>query len=1252
MKNLRKFFAVSVMVLTIIVMSGVVVSPAKATAQAGDLIKKDGLSTVYYLGADGKRYVFPHENVYFSWYADFSGVVIVSATELSSYPLGANVVMRPGTKLIKITSDPSVYAVEADGVLKKIQSEADAIALYGANWAQRVVDVADSFFTNYTIGTPLTSGQVPAGTLVKVAGNAAVYYYDGTTYRNIATEAAFTANRFDFANVITVAAIGTAGTAITGAEATLIKTSQAGVTPGQQPGAGTGLTVALSSLTPASINIPANSPVDFLKLNLTASSDGNVSVSSIKLTAYDLGDATWVDDVTFYDSDGVKLGTSKNINNDRYAIFNFATPIVVNAGTTKTLTVRAGIGTNSGGLCTALAFICGGNYILGIATGADVVATGATVSGSFPIKSNSMAAVNGAAVGSVTLGAVTTDQLATNNFGDDNVLLAGFDLTAVNEDILAQTFRLYNGGTNDAAVMDNLKLYADGTEIATGSYGDRYVTFTLTNYKIVEGDTVSFEVRGDIGVTSVGDSIMLYIKNRADFTFVGQTFGFGAQIDDISILNLDTPNVDGIKTTLAAGAFTIDFDKSTTTGTPAKDVKAGDNDVVLGTLLLKSNSENATVESIIDNGANTFEIQGLDPDTDGIDELENLEMVDVSTGGVYDLNFTANATTTHLSLSMVDEISLTKGVARKFLIRADMSDTVGHVIDNGDTLKVHLDSAAMTITGDVSGAAIVDVTPASVDSAITTIKDASLTWTTVGLTNKTVVGGAADVELYRASLKAGTSDSVKLQTIKFTSVATTTVFADTNITKLDLYLNDHLIKTVSNDIVESAGAVADNTISFGSLNATYSTIAAGATVDLVVKATFASTLTLDNQQGGNNTFALELSLFGDATVRSATTNTLVLVNAGGATAGGSRNVTLQGVGTLQVDLLATDIKADEDTYVLAGAQTAADRYVGELKFTTANEAIKVTRLVLTATSTSNVTNADLSAVKLYKYVAGVPTLVASAIPEANGDVIFDPFDVVFPADQATSLFIAVVAKGMNVDADPTSTATYNTNIVYNIDDVDANGDNSGTALVMTADPTPAANQYADGTVVTKTATIVGSILNSITNPMADGALTGGIGKILGKYTFVFDNGSNRNLANGELKAQFSTTTITFAKSTNVVITNVQAYIEGTPTKVAATDQNAAGIGATGTTAGLASWDDNALLALSGAGAVDGTVTLVIVGTVTTSADDGEYIQTSIADINGAGTDDIMYVGDGELGGTILQVMYLPVTEVIGATLHE
>src|SRR5680860_1268910 len=108
MKKLRKFLNISVMVMTIAVMSGFAAlapTSANAAAQAGDLIKMDGLSSVYYLDADGKRYVFPSESVYFSWYSDFSGVVTIPASELQTYPLGANVTMRAGTSLVKITTD-------------------------------------------------------------------------------------------------------------------------------------------------------------------------------------------------------------------------------------------------------------------------------------------------------------------------------------------------------------------------------------------------------------------------------------------------------------------------------------------------------------------------------------------------------------------------------------------------------------------------------------------------------------------------------------------------------------------------------------------------------------------------------------------------------------------------------------------------------------------------------------------------------------------------------------------------------------------------------------------------------------------------------------------------------------------------------------------------------------------------------------------------------------------------------------------
>jgi len=198
------------------------------------LIKTNNSAAIYYLGVDGKRYVFPDEQTYFSWYRDFSEVEIISEEELSSHPLAANVTIRPGTKLIKIQTDPTVYAVEPGGTLKSIVSEENAASLWGADWATKVVDVPDSFFTNYTVCDPLTDGEYPAGTLVKAAASPNVYYYDGTDYRIFASEAAFKGNRFSWDNIQTVPdtiTITAGGDTIAGEEGDITDTS-GGCCPG------------------------------------------------------------------------------------------------------------------------------------------------------------------------------------------------------------------------------------------------------------------------------------------------------------------------------------------------------------------------------------------------------------------------------------------------------------------------------------------------------------------------------------------------------------------------------------------------------------------------------------------------------------------------------------------------------------------------------------------------------------------------------------------------------------------------------------------------------------------------------------------------------------------------------------------------------------------------------------------------------------------------------------------------------------
>ena len=133
-------------------------TPASAAISGRDiLIKGPGTgATVYYLATDGKRYVFPNLKTYLTWFSGFSDVATVSQQDLASFPLGGNVTYRPGIKLVKIVSDPKVYAVDNGGVLRWVTSESLAVSLYGSDWSKKVDDVPDAFFTNYSSGASVS----------------------------------------------------------------------------------------------------------------------------------------------------------------------------------------------------------------------------------------------------------------------------------------------------------------------------------------------------------------------------------------------------------------------------------------------------------------------------------------------------------------------------------------------------------------------------------------------------------------------------------------------------------------------------------------------------------------------------------------------------------------------------------------------------------------------------------------------------------------------------------------------------------------------------------------------------------------------------------------------------------------------------------------------------------------------------------------------------------------------------------------
>jgi len=127
-----------------------------ASFNHGDLIKGSS-SAVYYLGADGKRYAFPNQQIYLSWYKDFSKVKQIEDTALSQIPFGGNVTFRPGFSLVKLQTNPKVYAVAQNGELRWVATEDVARDLFGNDWLHSVRDLSDAFFTDYKIGQAINN---------------------------------------------------------------------------------------------------------------------------------------------------------------------------------------------------------------------------------------------------------------------------------------------------------------------------------------------------------------------------------------------------------------------------------------------------------------------------------------------------------------------------------------------------------------------------------------------------------------------------------------------------------------------------------------------------------------------------------------------------------------------------------------------------------------------------------------------------------------------------------------------------------------------------------------------------------------------------------------------------------------------------------------------------------------------------------------------------------------------------------------
>lgn len=509
--TLKRSLTIAVAAATILWAAGFASIVAPLTARAaspGDVVKGTTLSTVYYYAADGERYAFPNEKSYFTWYSDFSGVKTISDTELAAIPLAGNIVYRPGSRWIKIQSDPKTYAVTPQGQIRWIESETVAEGLAGTDWNTFIDDVPDVFFVDYTVGPSLVSAS--SGYNGMLLEGSTYLLWDGA--KRLVTDAGFTANRFQDRFVLPGTGVDldgiAAGSDLTGMEGDISDTAQ---TSAMITG---GLSVSLASDTPASATIPGGAAsVPFTKVKLLATS-GSAEVDQMIWKLGGIGSVNNISSAYLYEG-SARLTNGRSVNSStREATFS-ALGIDLAIGESTYVLVKGDVPTTA---------VAGDTANFGLMS-ASKISSSATVTGSFPVVGNTMT-FSGTNAGTVTIN--ETGSIADPVIGADDAVIGKFTAVTAGEDGYLHSITL---NVDQAADHSDYKLWQGSDLQASCAFvGNDLVACELPNpFWLEDGNQETFKLSADIGGENA-DKIRVAVEEDTDVVAVGNDFGFNMDV--------------------------------------------------------------------------------------------------------------------------------------------------------------------------------------------------------------------------------------------------------------------------------------------------------------------------------------------------------------------------------------------------------------------------------------------------------------------------------------------------------------------------------------------------------------------------------------------------------------------------------------------------------------------------------------------------------------------------------------------------
>ncbi len=670
----KRVFSAAVAAATIAfsVGAGVLVSPASVSAaSAGDLIKGTSFSAVYYYGYDGMRYVFPNETTFMTWFSDFNGVKTVSDSALSDITLGSsNVVMRPGSWWIKVQSDAKVYAVARDGMIHWIESADVAEDLAGSDWNKRIVDVADVFFADYSVGTSLMEATAYEG---------ALYNADGKTYlswdgemREV-TSAGMSANGLMSKFVLDGANVDdsdlSAGDAVSSKLTSLVDVAQTEEDAAANSG---DVTVSEASAMPRGRTLTKGANgVEVFSFDVEAGNE-DAMLDGVVLSLTGAGDASNVESVYLYEGD-TRLTEARSVNSSTREVTFNSLDVAIDAGESVTLTAKVTVATGADAASTF-------GFEL---ESADMVSTSGDVDGDFPVSGDEFT-IGGGDSGTVTI--TRSGTISDVAIGSKEAEIAEFKIEADGEDADVELITLE---VQDAADHSNFVLWDGSEKLVTceNTTADQVVCdLSDEAFAIEEGDSNIFTLTADVGGRA-DDEIKVFVDNAIDVVAIGGDFGFGMTTDISDAGNYDGSSCEASDdncsySVIEGGDVTIAFN-----GPSAGDIQVDAQDQELLNFSITS-AEDITVKSM------DITIESSAALVDGADALlTNVEVVDAKTGRTVGASLELSDEDMSETLTFTDDFTVDAGETLDLSVRATVED----VVVSGTTFSATLETSSLDI---------------------------------------------------------------------------------------------------------------------------------------------------------------------------------------------------------------------------------------------------------------------------------------------------------------------------------------------------------------------------------------------------------------------------------------------------------------------------------------------------------------------------------------------------------------------------